>query len=142
MVGHFVDIMKDRLEGMTGANVRTVEPSQRWLARPCGPYCCYASSRIPRSCYVWLCRSHSVNSSDGDNNVWSLDFFLFFWIAWCGLICLGPFLSRNNKQYIVRGVVYVDRGRVHSVVLLAFWFLAASPTGRWKSDVESGSVSS
>lgn len=29
MVGHFVDIMKDRLEGMTGANVRTVEPSQR-----------------------------------------------------------------------------------------------------------------
>jgi transcriptional activator protein Pur-alpha len=30
MVGHFVDIMKDRLEGITtGANVRTVEPSQR-----------------------------------------------------------------------------------------------------------------
>uniref|UniRef100_A0A0E0JGM6 Transcription factor Pur-alpha 1 n=1 Tax=Oryza punctata TaxID=4537 RepID=A0A0E0JGM6_ORYPU len=29
MVGHFVDIMKDRLEGMTGANVRTVESSQR-----------------------------------------------------------------------------------------------------------------
>ncbi|XP_062190724.1 transcription factor Pur-alpha 1-like [Phragmites australis] len=29
MVGHFVDIMKDRLEGMSGANVRTVEPSQR-----------------------------------------------------------------------------------------------------------------
>ncbi|XP_066308662.1 transcription factor Pur-alpha 1-like [Miscanthus floridulus] len=29
MVGHFVDIMKDRLEGMTGANLRTVEPSQR-----------------------------------------------------------------------------------------------------------------
>lgn len=29
MVGHFVDIMKDRLDGMTGANVRTVEPSQR-----------------------------------------------------------------------------------------------------------------
>lgn len=29
MVGHFVGIMKDRLEGMTGANVRTVEPSQR-----------------------------------------------------------------------------------------------------------------
>ncbi|TVU22488.1 hypothetical protein EJB05_32233 [Eragrostis curvula] len=29
MVGHFVDIMKDRLEGMTSANVRTVEPSQR-----------------------------------------------------------------------------------------------------------------
>ncbi|XP_025817757.1 transcription factor Pur-alpha 1 isoform X1 [Panicum hallii] len=29
MVGHFVDIMKDRLEGMSSANVRTVEPSQR-----------------------------------------------------------------------------------------------------------------
>ncbi|CAO2185067.1 unnamed protein product [Urochloa humidicola] len=29
MVGHFVDIMKDRLEEMSSANVRTVEPSQR-----------------------------------------------------------------------------------------------------------------
>ncbi|XP_062207663.1 transcription factor Pur-alpha 1-like [Phragmites australis] len=29
MVGHFVDIMKDRLEGMSGANVRNVEPSHR-----------------------------------------------------------------------------------------------------------------
>ncbi|XP_043691796.1 transcription factor Pur-alpha 1-like [Telopea speciosissima] len=29
MVGHFVEITKDRLEGMTGANVRTVEPPQR-----------------------------------------------------------------------------------------------------------------
>ncbi|KAK2980858.1 hypothetical protein RJ640_003085 [Escallonia rubra] len=29
MVGHFVDITKDRIEGMTGANVRTVEPPQR-----------------------------------------------------------------------------------------------------------------
>uniref|UniRef100_A0A5B6ZJA1 Putative transcription factor Pur-alpha 1 n=1 Tax=Davidia involucrata TaxID=16924 RepID=A0A5B6ZJA1_DAVIN len=29
MVGHFVDITKDRIEGMTGANVRTVDPPQR-----------------------------------------------------------------------------------------------------------------
>lgn len=29
MVGHFVEITKDRLEGMTGANVRTVETPQR-----------------------------------------------------------------------------------------------------------------
>lgn len=29
MVGHFVDITKDRIEGMTGANIRTVEPPQR-----------------------------------------------------------------------------------------------------------------
>ncbi|KAJ8646613.1 hypothetical protein MRB53_008361 [Persea americana] len=29
MVGHFVEITKDRLEGMTGANIRTVESSQR-----------------------------------------------------------------------------------------------------------------
>ncbi|KAF5205040.1 Transcription factor pur-alpha [Thalictrum thalictroides] len=29
MVGHFVDITKDRIEGMTGANVRTVESPQR-----------------------------------------------------------------------------------------------------------------
>lgn len=29
MIGHFVEITKDRLEGMTGPNVRTVEPSQR-----------------------------------------------------------------------------------------------------------------
>ncbi|XP_020274072.1 transcription factor Pur-alpha 1-like [Asparagus officinalis] len=29
MVGHFVEITKDRLEGMTGANVRTVESMQR-----------------------------------------------------------------------------------------------------------------
>ncbi|KAG9458556.1 hypothetical protein H6P81_003064 [Aristolochia fimbriata] len=29
MVGHFVEITKDRIEGMTGASVRTVEPSQR-----------------------------------------------------------------------------------------------------------------
>ncbi|XP_020584324.1 transcription factor Pur-alpha 1-like [Phalaenopsis equestris] len=29
MLGHFVEITKDRLEGLTGANVRTVEPSQR-----------------------------------------------------------------------------------------------------------------
>ncbi|XP_022884629.1 transcription factor Pur-alpha 1 [Olea europaea var. sylvestris] len=29
MVGHFVEITKDRIEGMTGANVRTVEPPQR-----------------------------------------------------------------------------------------------------------------
>lgn len=29
MIGHFVDITKDRLEGMTGPNVRTVEPAQR-----------------------------------------------------------------------------------------------------------------
>ncbi|KAF5189417.1 Transcription factor pur-alpha [Thalictrum thalictroides] len=29
MVGHFVDITKDRFEGMTGANVRTVVPPQR-----------------------------------------------------------------------------------------------------------------
>ncbi|KAG2596556.1 transcription factor Pur-alpha 1-like [Panicum virgatum] len=29
MVGHFVDIVKDRLEGMSSANVRTVEPSQQ-----------------------------------------------------------------------------------------------------------------
>ncbi|XXG52412.1 hypothetical protein AAC387_Pa03g0759 [Persea americana] len=29
MVGHFVEITKDRIEGMTGANVRTIEPSQR-----------------------------------------------------------------------------------------------------------------
>ena len=29
MIGHFVDITKDRLDGMTGANVRTVEPTQR-----------------------------------------------------------------------------------------------------------------
>lgn len=29
MVGHFVDITKDRIEGMTGANVRNVDPPQR-----------------------------------------------------------------------------------------------------------------
>ncbi|KAL6010254.1 Adenylosuccinate synthetase 1, chloroplastic [Asimina triloba] len=29
MVGHFVEITKDRIEGMTGVSVRTVEPSQR-----------------------------------------------------------------------------------------------------------------
>ncbi|PON45957.1 Purine-rich element binding protein family [Trema orientale] len=29
IVGHFVEITKDRIEGMTGANVRTVEPPQR-----------------------------------------------------------------------------------------------------------------
>ncbi|KAF6146470.1 hypothetical protein GIB67_037770 [Kingdonia uniflora] len=29
MIGHFVDITKDRIEGMTGANIRTLEPSQR-----------------------------------------------------------------------------------------------------------------
>ncbi|KAL6576646.1 Adenylosuccinate synthetase 1, chloroplastic [Orobanche minor] len=29
MVGHFVEISKDRIEGMTGANVRTVDPPQR-----------------------------------------------------------------------------------------------------------------
>ncbi|XP_010247887.1 PREDICTED: transcription factor Pur-alpha 1-like isoform X1 [Nelumbo nucifera] len=29
MVGHFVEITKDRIEGMIGANVRTVEPPQR-----------------------------------------------------------------------------------------------------------------
>ncbi|XP_043691465.1 transcription factor Pur-alpha 1-like [Telopea speciosissima] len=29
MVGHFVEITKDRIEGMAGGNVRTVEPSQR-----------------------------------------------------------------------------------------------------------------
>ncbi|XP_042515566.1 transcription factor Pur-alpha 1 [Macadamia integrifolia] len=29
MVGHFVEITKDRIEGMAGANVRTVEPPQR-----------------------------------------------------------------------------------------------------------------
>ncbi|XP_020102181.1 transcription factor Pur-alpha 1-like isoform X2 [Ananas comosus] len=29
MIGHFVEITKDRLEGMTGPNVRTLEPPQR-----------------------------------------------------------------------------------------------------------------
>ncbi|KAL6966184.1 Adenylosuccinate synthetase 1, chloroplastic [Sarracenia purpurea var. burkii] len=29
MVGHFVDVTKDRIEGLTGANVRTVDPPQR-----------------------------------------------------------------------------------------------------------------
>uniref|UniRef100_A0A1J3GF63 Transcription factor Pur-alpha 1 n=1 Tax=Noccaea caerulescens TaxID=107243 RepID=A0A1J3GF63_NOCCA len=29
VIGHFVDITKDRIEGMTGANVRTVDPPQR-----------------------------------------------------------------------------------------------------------------
>ncbi|KAL6500069.1 Adenylosuccinate synthetase 1, chloroplastic [Orobanche gracilis] len=29
MVGHFVEISKDRIEGMTGVNVRTVDPPQR-----------------------------------------------------------------------------------------------------------------
>ena len=29
MVGHFVEITKDRIEGLTGANVRTVDPPQR-----------------------------------------------------------------------------------------------------------------
>ncbi|GLT26957.1 hypothetical protein SLA2020_019920 [Shorea laevis] len=29
MVGHFVEITKDQIEGMTGANVRTVDPPQR-----------------------------------------------------------------------------------------------------------------
>ncbi|XP_025013893.1 transcription factor Pur-alpha 1 isoform X1 [Ricinus communis] len=29
IVGHFVEITKDRIEGMTGANVRTVDPPQR-----------------------------------------------------------------------------------------------------------------
>ncbi|KAB5572810.1 hypothetical protein DKX38_000004 [Salix brachista] len=28
-VGHFVEITKDRIEGMTGANVRTIDPLQR-----------------------------------------------------------------------------------------------------------------
>lgn len=31
IVGHFVEITKDRIEGMTGANVRTVDPPQRWM---------------------------------------------------------------------------------------------------------------
>ncbi|WOL12567.1 transcription factor Pur-alpha 1-like [Canna indica] len=30
MIGHFVEVTKDRLEGMTGANVRTLEPTQRY----------------------------------------------------------------------------------------------------------------
>ncbi|AQK89514.1 Transcription factor Pur-alpha 1 [Zea mays] len=50
MVGHFVDIMKDRLEGMTGANVCHVV---------CGNV-----------------RSRTINSSGGDNNVSFL--FIFF----------------------------------------------------------------
>uniref|UniRef100_A0A2P2JRW3 Uncharacterized protein MANES_15G111500 n=1 Tax=Rhizophora mucronata TaxID=61149 RepID=A0A2P2JRW3_RHIMU len=29
IVGHFVEITKDRIEGMTGANVRTLDPPQR-----------------------------------------------------------------------------------------------------------------
>lgn len=29
MVGHFVEISKDRLEGITGANVRTIDSPQR-----------------------------------------------------------------------------------------------------------------
>ncbi|KAM7497588.1 hypothetical protein LguiA_022002 [Lonicera macranthoides] len=29
IVGHFVEITKDRIEGMTGANIRTVDPPQR-----------------------------------------------------------------------------------------------------------------
>ncbi|CAK9148370.1 unnamed protein product, partial [Ilex paraguariensis] len=29
MVGHFVEITKDRIEGMTGAHIRTVDPPQR-----------------------------------------------------------------------------------------------------------------
>ncbi|CAA2986455.1 transcription factor Pur-alpha 1 [Olea europaea subsp. europaea] len=29
MLGHFVEITKDRIEGMTSANVRTVDPTQR-----------------------------------------------------------------------------------------------------------------
>lgn len=29
IVGHFVEITKDRIEGMTTANVRTVDPPQR-----------------------------------------------------------------------------------------------------------------
>ncbi|KAK8513198.1 hypothetical protein V6N13_032446 [Hibiscus sabdariffa] len=29
IVGHFVEITKDRIEGMAGANVRTVDPPQR-----------------------------------------------------------------------------------------------------------------
>ncbi|XP_072967222.1 transcription factor Pur-alpha 1-like isoform X2 [Typha angustifolia] len=29
MIGHFVEITKDRIEGMTGPNVRTLEPSHR-----------------------------------------------------------------------------------------------------------------
>lgn len=29
IVGHFVEITKDRIEGMTSANVRTVDPPQR-----------------------------------------------------------------------------------------------------------------
>lgn len=29
MVGHFVEVTKDRIEGLTGANVRTVDPPQR-----------------------------------------------------------------------------------------------------------------
>jgi len=29
MIGHFVEITKDKLEGMTGPNIRTVEPLQR-----------------------------------------------------------------------------------------------------------------
>jgi transcriptional activator protein Pur-alpha len=29
MLGHFVEITKDRLDGMTGANVRNVENPQR-----------------------------------------------------------------------------------------------------------------
>ena len=29
VIGHFVEITKDKIEGMTGANVRTVDPPQR-----------------------------------------------------------------------------------------------------------------
>ena len=29
IVGHFVEITKDRIEGMTGVNVRTVDPPHR-----------------------------------------------------------------------------------------------------------------
>ncbi|EOY32275.1 Transcription factor Pur-alpha 1 [Theobroma cacao] len=32
IVGHFVEITKDRIEGMTGANVRTVDPPQREIS--------------------------------------------------------------------------------------------------------------
>jgi hypothetical protein len=31
IVGHFVEITKDRIEGMTGANIRTIDPPRRWM---------------------------------------------------------------------------------------------------------------
>lgn len=65
IVGHFVEITKDRIEGMTGANVRTVDPPQRWrwmlvlglVIKQINPFCqgCFrATDRCLIRCAIML----------------------------------------------------------------------------------------